>query len=309
MGRQNFRVVEVTLASAVVTSGTFTVTYPDGTNAAWFQKGMDHKITALGAEFSHPEDFGITTFGNTTCTVTWRNAKTLAAGTKLRVKLDTPGLDSYRDKPPVFTDPSPALITTMYPQRISLGAPIVADVDGVATAMPTSGAYTLNGASVTSGVAVMDVPRNVTFTATGTFTGATITGKDVYLSTMIETVAANGGASTVAAGVKAFKTITSIVSLATAGGVSTCTAGFGDVLGLPVYLPSSGFVIRELEDGATASSGTIVAGLTPTTVSTATTADVRGTYDPSSACNGTKAFELLVTLSDPNHKGNPQYDG
>ena len=55
------------LASAVATSGTFTVTYPSGTNAAWFQKGVGHQIAALGKTFSSPEDFGITAFGNASC--------------------------------------------------------------------------------------------------------------------------------------------------------------------------------------------------------------------------------------------------
>jgi hypothetical protein len=60
---------------------------------------------------------------------------------------------------------------------------------------------------------------------------------------------------------------------------------------------------------ASASAGTFVAGLSVNTISTATTADVRGTYDPSAACDGSKAFELLVNLSDPTFKGVPQYDG
>jgi len=90
---------------------------------------------------------------------------------------------------------------------------------------------------------------------------------------------------------------------------ATGTIGFGDVLGLPVFLPSAAFINAELQDGVAASAGTVVAGLSPATVSTATTADVRGTYDPNAACDGSKVFELLVNLSDPTHRGNPQYDG
>jgi hypothetical protein len=36
---------------------------------------------------------------------------------------------------------------------------------------------------------------------------------------------------------------------------------------------------------------------------------VRGTYDPDSACNGTKTFTLLVALTDPTYKGVAQYAG
>jgi hypothetical protein len=52
-----------------------------------------------------------------------------------------------------------------------------------------------------------------------------------------------------------------------------------------------------------------VAGLATGTVSTATTADVRGTYDPNVACDGSKGFKLIVALQDPQFLGNPQYDG
>jgi hypothetical protein len=305
------KTVTQTLASAVATSGTFTVTYPSGTNAAWFQKGSQHRIAALGGDFTSPEDFGITTFGNTTCTVTWRNTVTLPAGTVVRIGLDAPG-GRWLDEPPVIEDPGPNRVSEMHVQRVTLGAPIVADVDGVSTATPTSGAYTLNGAAVSGGVAVFDVPRNVTFAppAGVTFTGATITGKDLYENTMIETVAANSGAGTVVAGIKAFKTVTAIAPTSTqTGTIVTGTVGFGDVLGVPVRIPTVGVIIRELEDGATAVAGTFVGGLDQNTASTATTADVRGTYDPNSACNGTKAFELIVALSDPTFLGVPQYDG
>jgi hypothetical protein len=55
-------------------------------------------------------------------------------------------------------------------------------------------------------------------------------------------------------------------------------------------------------------TGTVVAGLDPQTASTATTADVRGTYDPATACDGTTSFALVIRCLDPEFKGN-QYDG
>ena len=42
------------------------------------------------------------------------------------------------------------------------------------------------------------------------------------------------------------------------------------------------------------------------TTATATTGDVRGTYDPNAACDGDKVFQLLVTLPNPGYKGIPQ---
>lgn len=54
-------------------------------------------------------------------------------------------------------------------------------------------------------------------------------------------------------------------------------------------------------------NGTFVAGVQ--TLPTATTGDVRGTYDPSEACDNTKTFSLLVMSSDPTYKGVDNYDG
>jgi len=54
-------------------------------------------------------------------------------------------------------------------------------------------------------------------------------------------------------------------------------------------------------------NGTFVAGVQ--TAATATTGDVRGTYDPAVACNGSLSFSLLVELPDPIYKGVDQYDG
>src|SRR3546814_21201907 len=117
---------------------------------------------------------------------------------------------------------------------------------------------------------------------------------------LVETITGPPGA-TAASGKKAFRTVTAIgVSATTTAAV---TGGTGDVLGLPVYLPSSGAVLKELQDGASATAGTVVAGLSPLTKSTAATADGRGTYDPNAACDGSKAFALIAPPSAPRHPG------
>lgn len=53
--------------------------------------------------------------------------------------------------------------------------------------------------------------------------------------------------------------------------------------------------------------GTLVVGATA--AATATTGDVRGTYDPSAAMDGSTSVELLVSLPDPEYKGLAQYAG
>jgi hypothetical protein len=43
--------------------------------------------------------------------------------------------------------------------------------------------------------------------------------------------------------------------------------------------------------------------------STATTGDVRGTYDPNAAADGARVFELVVALMEPGDLGMPQFAG
>lgn len=54
-------------------------------------------------------------------------------------------------------------------------------------------------------------------------------------------------------------------------------------------------------------NGTLVAAVD--SAATATTGDVRGTYDPVDACNGSKVFQLLVAVPDPTDRGVSQYAG
>lgn len=128
----------------------------------------------------------------------------------------------------------------------------------------------------------------------------TVTGKDVYGNTIVETSASG----TSMAGKKAFKTITSVVPSAN---ITGATVGTGDVLGLPMFLPGTAYVLKELQDGAAATAGTVVAGVS--TAATATSGDIRGTYDPNAACNGALVFDLIVALGDPDYKGIAQYAG
>jgi len=65
-------------------------------------------------------------------------------------------------------------------------------------------------------------------------------------------------------------------------------------------------IVIEIE-ATYALDGTFVAGVQ--TAPTATTGDVRGTYDPSSACDGSKQFALICALPDPTYRGVDNYDG
>lgn len=288
------------LAAAVATAGTFAVSYPTGKDRGSFSLGTRHKLVVNGKVFSCPEDVTIS-FGATSATVTYNGTTTLPQGASFTLQLDELG----QCNPVTELDTGNPIYTPVVMALLNLGSPKVADADGIlVSASVTSAVGTatvLTGALVAGGVAVMDATtgRNVVAAWTGTAI-LTVNGTDMYGNRITE-VSASG---TSLAGKKAFKTVT---SFSFSANVTGCTIGSGDVLGLPAYVPNAAMILKESEDGALATGGTIVAGLAITTKPTSTNADVRGTYDPNSACDGSKAFNLLVALPDPSFIGATQY--
>jgi hypothetical protein len=164
-----------------------------------------------------------------------------------------------------------------------------------AQAIAAAGAASIDGASASGGVATFDYARavNVDSTDTGDTTQTvTVTGTDYWGQAQTETIALNG--TTLVAGQKAFKTITSvIVSAALTGNL---TVGNEDIFGLPYRVTDAGYLFRVGWAGALAQdAGTFVAADTAT--ATATTGDVRGTYAPSSAANGTRRLVIGIALT------------
>ena len=292
-----FDVVQHTLASAVADAATFNVDYPTGRDAGDYQGGTDHAIasntygelTALAGQIS-------VSFGTSNVTITNNSGVELASGTVLQVQFDRIG-----DEDDTLASTDNMMNADMV--LINLGAPDAADADGAVASQAATAAGGLatgiNGALASGGVATFDQPRNVVAAWTTTAV-LTITGTDEYGNTVVESSASG----TSMAGKKAFKTITGV---STSVDITALTVGSGDVFGLPVFLPGTGHVVQEMEDGAVPTAGTIVAG--DETTPTATTGDVRGTYDPNSAANGSKAFQLLVAVGDKGYKGKTQYAG
>lgn len=293
------------LAAAVATSGTFSGSYPSGTRRGDFVNGVKHKLIVNGNRYTAPENFTIA-LGASTWTITWTGTNTLPAGASYWVELDMPGSNA----PLVDANGVAVNNAVVAPVvLVDLGNPATAAATGIATAqlLGAAGNLTLDGATVSGGVAVLDVPRNVTLTvATTNQSGVTFTiyGTDEYGVSMVEQI--TGPNNNTVQGKKAFKRVTRV---AASGAIATngVSVGFGDVLGLPFHLPVTAMVLKEIEDSAAATSGTLVAGLSVLTKPTATNADVRGTYDPNSACDGTKSFQLYILSADPTYKGATQY--
>ncbi|CUW38790.1 exported protein of unknown function [Magnetospirillum sp. XM-1] len=298
-----FDVASFTLGSSLAASGTATVSYPSGRSKGSYvgvgNKG--HVLVVNGNTYVSPTHFALTFNANASnITLTWgAGMPTIASGTTCSLQINRLGPDDYITRP--TTDVVKVINASV--QLINLGSPNVADADGVAASQSVTIATTplavINGALATSGVATFDVPRNVVAAWTGTAV-LTVTGTDEFGNTVVESSASG----TSLAGKKAFKTVT---SASFSANVTSATIGTGDVLGLPVYLPATGLVLHELEDGATATAGTVVAGVT--TKATATTGDVRGTYDPNSACDGSKGFVLVAAIPDASNRGVSQYAG
>lgn len=297
MSDANFDVVEHTLASAVANAGTFTINYPTGKDAGAYGLGSRHKMVsnAYGAFEATADDFDVT-FGTADITITNKTGNAWAAGTKFWIELDQAGGDETE----AFA--ATEKMATLKLVNISLGAPDAADADGVCASQAGTAAtaMTIAGALASGGVATFDVPRNVVGAWTNTAV-LTVTGTDEYGNVVVESSASG----TSMAGKKAFKTITAVTPSAN---ITGATVGTGDVLGLPVYLPGAAAVLGESQDGAKATAGTTVAGVL-TSPATATTGDVRGTYDPNAACDGAKKFDLVVAVANPGFKGVAQYAG
>lgn len=182
--------------------------------------------------------------------------------------------------------------------------PEAAVADGLAEAQAVAGAGNLTltaGAGVTVSAVngetryVLDTPRAIVIdsdAAGDTTQTATVSGYDVYGQAMTETIAFNG--TTAVAGTKAFKSVTQIaISAALAG---NGFVGFNDVLGLPVRVTDAAYIISAKWDATLADDAGTFAAADTTSPATATTNDVRGTYLPSSAADGSKRLVMAIAV-------------
>lgn len=189
-----------------------------------------------------------------------------------------------------------ALTSPIYIYEVT---PVTGSSNSIALAQAVSGAgnLTLAGDIVSSGVATIaeTYGRNVSVTSssgTDTTQTATFTGTDAYGVALVETVTVTG--TTTALGLKAFKTVSQVaISAATVGNIS---AGTGDAFGVPYRINKKGSLQAFWDATWNSGSGTTTVAVTST--ATATTGDVRGTYTPATASDGTRTLALWVYMDD-----------
>lgn len=166
-----------------------------------------------------------------------------------------------------------------------------------------AGAFTLQaGTGVTAVVDAtgttrytLDTPRAVSATVATTDQSAvnlTVTGYDVYGQKMVETFAAPN--ATTVNGKKAFKSVISVTADA-AVATNGISIGYSDILGMPFAVSDKVYVLTKWDNTLALDAGTFT--VADATTATATTGDVRGTYLPSGASNGTKRLTVWMHLT------------
>lgn len=192
-------------------------------------------------------------------------------------------LDTSRLRNPVikeFADQKLDRVARFY----ALGAPVVADDDRITVSVDMKvGSYTL--------AAQPDVARNITVTVTAVGTAdtmgtITVTGTNAIGQVITEAIVPVAG-STVA-GLKAFKTVTSVVGAgwvidAVEGTKDTIKIGVGTVLGLPIKIATGDCLLSVL--GVAYVVPTVTVGAT---VEVCTIDSSSGTY------NGSKALYAVI---------------
>jgi len=137
----------------------------------------------------------------------------------------------------------------------------------------------------------LDLPRAIKVNCSTTARAFTVSGFDYYGQAMSEviTVAVAGTAVT---GKKAFFQVSGVTI---AGSATAAVVGTSDVLGLPVRVFNVAYVVSVKSNSTLAQdAGTFVAADMAT--ATTTTGDVRGTYVPATASDGTVRTVMTIAL-------------
>jgi hypothetical protein len=184
--------------------------------------------------------------------------------------------------------------------------PLTKQTANIAALQHTTAATALTlttGTGITAGMApdgtavkILDCARCLSFTTDANMSAVTLTilGYDEYWQPMSQTKVLPASATTVNS-LKAFYAVASITANAT-DGVNNVSVGTADIFGLQFAVPDAGYIVSAKWNNTLAQdAGTFVAAV-QTIPSTAALGDVRGTYAPSSAADGSKRLVIGMHL-------------
>ena len=170
-------------------------------------------------------------------------------------------------------------------------SPAAASTTGVHAAITDTGA----AQTITTSITSPTIPRNISATAGGVAgdikaISVTVTGTDYYGATQTEAIGpfTVNNAGTVY-GSKAFATVTSIALPKHDGTGATTSIGWSDKLGLDMKMKYPRICYELEDDAVVGTAGTVVGYSTGTP---------NGTYDPNSACDGSKTFRVGIAYFD-----------
>lgn len=291
--------VNTVLHESLLPGATIRIPYPENKARHHFIDAGEHKLSIGSTFFRFPRDFFIT-FHTDCFMLHWRSERTIQAGTLLHLNLDEPLAEHYRN---THLDIEIAGLVAAPVYLINLGAPQAENHKFYfeAVAHPVLGPIALTQHQP-------DCPRNITLHSDHDNSSVlfTLEGNDLYGNPMIEQVMGPSPQHP-AIGLKAFASMRRIQPNQPCRGM--ISAGTGNILGLPVFIPGEGYVLQQVIDGKPVTDGQIIAGATD--IPSATTGDRRGTYAPSAnhLPNGHHVIHLLAALVSPGNIGIPDYEG
>ena len=176
-------------------------------------------------------------------------------------------------------------------QTANIAASQTATGSGAVTLTAGTSVKTVTRADGTT-VLQLNTPRALQINTSTTARTITISGYDYYGQPMTEAITV-ATAGTAKSGAKAFYQIAS----ATINGSATAvTIGTTDILGLPVRCFDAGYVVKVGWNNTLAQDAGTFTPADMTNPASSTTGDVRGTYKPSTASDGTKRLVMTIAL-------------
>lgn len=259
--------------------------YPEGKEPGRYYGAINHMLSFEGQFFSSPRDFMVL-FHPDKFEMVWQRDNTIPAQTLMHLQIDEPGGQYFSELK------FGIMIKNMVRSQVfmmNLGQPQHANHALFFGPGPVAAAGPL-GLTGTQD----PVSRNVSVSCEGNAKDVIfkVYGEDVYQRPMCEYI--DGCNAGVTVGKKAFTRVNKVVASGPADG--NVSVGTGDKLGLPAFLPGSGFVLRYMIDGRGLTGGVIIPGYSGRPGPY--TGDVRGTFTlpQDISLDGRKTVQILVSL-------------